>query len=89
MKLQIVSVIDTKDLALQLSHEITDEQKVKLALDFGDGGDLTYELRLLQELTKLIPKIYPLKSISKDDELYPVVTSLLKLKEQLKFLDNE
>jgi hypothetical protein len=69
--------------------DLPDETKVKFVVGLGEEGDLTYELKLLRELCKLIPKVYPLNSMNEGDELIPVVKSLLELKTQLTFLDNE
>jgi len=88
-KIEIISDVDVKHIVSAVFHQMEDKEKVRLAIDFGDNGDLSYELLLLQELTKLIPKVYPLKDMQKDDDLYPIVQSLLKLRKELKFLDNE
>lgn len=80
--------VNLKELENNL-YDLPDDKKVEFAINLGQNGDLTYELRLLQELCKLIPKVYPLKSMDEGDELIPVVKNLLELKKQLTFLDNE
>lgn len=80
--------LNLKEVSENLQN-LPDNIKVKFVIDLGQNGDLTYELKLLQELCKLISNVYPLKSMNNDDELTPVVKSLLRLKDELKFLNNE
>jgi hypothetical protein len=84
----VIITVNLKELEDNLS-ELPDDKKVEFAINLGINGDLTYELRLLQELCKLIPEVYPLNSMDEKDELVPVVKSLLELKKHLLFLDNE
>ena len=86
MKLKITSDIEMKDLVSILSEQLTEEKKVKFAIDLGKDGDLTYELMLLKEIAKLITKVYPLKSLEKDADLYDVIDTLLTLKKQLELI---
>lgn len=82
-QIEIISKIPLDWLTNSVIHQFKDEEIVKLAISFGQNGDLTYELKLLKELCSLITKVYPLKSVNIDEHLYPVVKTLLELKKQL------
>jgi hypothetical protein len=68
-KLIITSLVDKNELVENIINQLTDEEKSELAIDFGNGGDYTYELILLKKLIGEILSGYSLKSLSKDEDL--------------------
>ncbi len=75
-----------EDLMYSL-NQLDDKEKAQFALDLGENGDLSYELYLLQLITDLTINEY--SDIEDDKNMNKVVKTLLQLKEDLKFLDNE
>lgn len=78
------------DLGECIQDQLHEKEIIQLVLSIGNHGDLTYELKLLEELSKLILKIYPLNSIQAEDEnFYQMLKTLKILNKQLKHVNNE
>lgn len=47
---------------------LSEKEMCEVALDFGEGGDCSYELLLLEKISEMLLKVYPPETIESDQE---------------------
>jgi hypothetical protein len=67
-KIFIGTEITVEQIADSVRSNLSDKDIVKLAMNFGEGGDCTYELLLLEKIVKVLLKVYPPKTIESEQE---------------------
>lgn len=60
--------ISVQQISDCVRESLSDKEMCDLALDFGEGGDCSYELLLLEEISKMLLKVYPPETIESDQE---------------------
>jgi hypothetical protein len=78
INIQVKAQLSEDNIVDAVMSSLTDGEKIKLALRFGDNGDLSYELRLLSKIIKLIDTLYPSTS-TEDLEMSNISKKLLEI----------
>ena len=84
----IGSNVSTEQIADSVRVSLSDKEMCSLAISFGENGDGSYELLLLEEIAKLLLEIYPPQEIESEEE-QNLKQLMIKLKEILPLIKKE
>lgn len=77
-KINLIGSVDQEDILYSiLNSDLTEHELADLAIRFGENGDFSYELILIEKLYKLFKSSY--KNISDDDNKTKEFLDLFKL----------